>query len=102
MKRFSRRTFSQIMLSKKLKLNLDKLKSHIAKEISTTWNLSYNDVISYLIDEYSKSRKAEYQLEEKLIVASSIKPKLTVAIPLKKIYQTNLEQKKLVSFNLES
>ena len=102
MKRFSRRTFSQIMLSKKLKLNLDKLKSHITKEISATWNLSYNDVISYLIDEYTKSKNSEYQLEEKLIVASSIKPNLTVAIPLKNIYQKNLEQKKLVSFNLES
>ena len=102
MKRFSRRSFSQIMLSKKLKLKLDKLKYLIGKEISATWNPSYNDVISYLIDEYTKSRKTEYQLEEKLIVASSIKPKLTVAIPLKKIYQTNLEQKKLVSFNLES
>jgi len=102
MKRFSRHSFSQIMVNKSLKLKLDKLKYLIGKEISATWNLSYGDVISYLIDEYTKSRKAEYQLEEKFIVVSSIKPKLTVAIPLKKIYQRNLEQKKLVSFNLES
>ena len=106
MKRSSRKNFSQIMLHNNLKLKLDQLKIKIQKEISVPWKLSYADVISYLVDNYFNSKKAEYSIDEKLFVASSFnKPNLNVAVPLRNISQraiSHLESKKLVSFSLES
>ena len=106
MKRSSRRSFSQIMIRNNLKFKLDNLKIEVRNEISAPWNLSYADVISYLIDQYFNSQKAEYPMNEKLFVATSFKKhSLNVVIPLRKVSQkaiSNLESKKLVSFSLES
>ena len=66
MKRFSRRNFSQIMINNSLKHELDKLKSIVSKEVLSSWNLSYGDVISFLVNQFMNSRKQEYDLEKKL------------------------------------
>jgi len=82
------------MINNSLKQELDELKFIIAKENSTSWNLSYGDVISFLVSEFKKSRSLEYPLEQKLVaVISLMKPNLTAA--------SKLEPKRLVSYNLE-
>lgn len=93
MKRFSRRNFSQIMINNSLKHELDQLKSIVSKEVLSSWNLSYGNVISFLVNQFMKSRKQEYDLEKKLIssvkfsnsnlkVASKLEPKIVVSFSL--------------------
>ncbi len=107
MKRFSRKWFSQIMINKLLKRELDQLKSIVARETFVTWNLSYGDVISYLIKDFKKSRRIESLVESKLLIGNSFnKSSLNLSIPLKKVTTlsttTKLDGKQRVSYSLES
>ena len=82
------------MINNSLKHELDELKFIIAKEISASWNLSYVDIISFLVVEFKKSRPVEYPLEQRILsIISLTKPSLNIS--------SKLEQKSLVSFNLE-
>ena len=95
------------MIHKKLKQDLDELKSTIANEISATWKLSYGDEISYLIDYFKKSQSIEYPIEEKLLTGTSFSStKLQIVVPLKKISSissaTKLDGKQRVVYSLES
>lgn len=107
MKRFSRKSFSQVMIHKLLKQNLELLKKIITIETNANYNLSYGDVITFLINYYKKTKQIEYQLESKLLSGVSFnKSKLCVSIPLKRIstasVASKLERKKFVSYSLDA
>jgi len=106
MRRFSKKWFSQIMIHKLLKRELDELKSIVTIEISANWKLSYGDVILYLIKDFKKSRLTEYPIEQKLLSGTSFSStKLKVSVPLKKISvstATKLDGKQRVSYSLEN
>jgi len=81
------------MINNSLKHELDKLKSIVSKEVLSSWNLSYGDVISFLVNQFMKSRKQEYDLEKKLIssvkfsdsnlkVVSKLEPKIVASFSL--------------------
>jgi len=55
MKRFSRRWFSQIMIHKFLKRELDRLKDRVAIEAKMNYNPSYGDIIKFLVHFYKES-----------------------------------------------
>ncbi len=96
MKRFSRTWFTQIMIHKLLKRELDQLKKIIAIDINVNYNLSYGDVIKHLIRHYKQSKKLEYTLE----------PKLNVSIPLRPVTNfnvtTKLDGKQRVSYTIKN
>ena len=107
MKRFSKKWFAQIMIHRLLKRELDQLKKMIVKETSVTWELSYGDVISYLIKNFKKSRRIESLVESKLLTSNSlVKSGLNLSIPLKKVSTlsttTKLDGKQRVSYSLEN
>lgn len=56
---YNTKKFSQIMLRNSLKHELYYLKPFIAKKIKATWNLSFSDVLDYLIDFYKKNSGSE-------------------------------------------
>lgn len=95
------------MIHKLLKQNLELLKKIITIEINANYNLSYGDVITFLINHYKKTKQIEYQLEPKLLSGVSFnKSKLYISIPLKKISTASaaskLERKKFVSYSLDA
>ena len=96
MKRFSRTWFTQIMIHKLLKQELDQLKKIISKETNINCNLSYGDVIKHLLQHYKQSKKLEYTLE----------PKLNVSIPLRPVtslnVSTKLDGKQRISYSLKN
>lgn len=96
MKRSSKKWFSQIMIHKKIKQQLDELKNIIALETNSTHKLSYGDVISHLIKEYKKSKSLEYTIEEKLLVSVPLKQVRPLSVSSK------LDGKTRVSFSLKS
>jgi len=106
MKRFSRKWFSQIMIHRLIKHELDQLKELVALETSVAWKLSYGDVIKYLISEYKNSRKVTYPVEPKLLLANSLKkPSLKISVPLTKTslsVTTKLEGKKVISYFIKN
>jgi len=95
MGKFNKRWFSQIMINKFLKNELDKLKKLITKDTLVTSELSYGDVISLLVEHYKKNI-AEYTVEQKL----------QVSIPLKQVrplsVSSKLDGKTRVSYSVES
>ena len=81
------------MINNSLKHELDQLKSIVSKEVLSSWNLSYGNVISFLVNQFMKSRKQEYDLEKKLIssvkfsdsnlkVVSKLEPKIVASFSL--------------------
>ena len=95
MKRFSRSWFTQIMIHKLLKRELDQLKKIIVKETNVNYNLSYGDVITFLINDYKKIRSNEHTIEQKFYVS----------VPLQKKsinVSTKLDGKQRFSYSLES
>ena len=82
MKRFSKKWFSQIMINKNIKKELDSLKQSIALEQNINFKPSYNDVLSFLIKHYKK-QYVEYPVEQKL----------KVVIPLNKVRPLSLSSK---------
>jgi len=81
------------MINNSLKHELDQLNSIVSKEILSSQNLSYGDVISFLVNQFMKSRKQEYDLEKKLIssvkfsdsnlkVVSKLEPKIVASFSL--------------------
>jgi len=95
MKRFSRTWFSQIMIHKLLKKELDSLKKNIAFETNVNYNLSYGDVITFLVNHYKKTKQKEYPIEEKLRVATPLQRKsINVG--------TKLDGKQRVSYSVET
>ena len=95
MKRFSRKRFSQVMINKKIKQQLDELKIIISLGTKQTYDISYGDVILHLINEYKKSKQIESNVEEKLLVS----------VPLKQIslsFGNDINKKINVSYSLES
>ena len=76
MGKFNKKWFSQIMINKLLKNELNQLKKIITNDILVTSELSYGDVISFLIEHYKKN-VAEYPIEQKLQVSiplTQVKP----------------------------
>lgn len=104
MKRFSRKSFSQIMINNSLKNELDQLKQIVVNEISVTWNLSYGDVIFYLVKKF-KQQTLEYEIEPKLLIANQIsKSNLRISVPLNNTRiasSRKLDKKFRVSYTLE-
>ena len=95
MKRFSRGWFTQIMIHRLLKRQLDQLKKIIAKETNVNYNLSYGDVITFLVNNYKKTKQKEYPVERKLSV--------TVPLQTKSInVSAKLDGKQRVSYSLEN
>lgn len=58
MKRFSRGWFSQIMVHKFLKRELDRLKDLVAIEAKINYNPSYGDVIKFLVHFYKENSQS--------------------------------------------
>lgn len=82
MRRFSRKSFSQIMVSNQLKNKLEQLKDNITINNSIKYPISFGDSISFLLNQYYNSQKIK---QNKLLVKKSIeKQALIVSIPLKK------------------
>ncbi len=84
MKRFSRKWFSQIMIHKKIKQELDSLKETVRRETRVNYRISYGDEIIFLIEHYKKTQRIEYPLLQSLLVGNAIaKKNLYVSMPLK-------------------
>ena len=95
MKRFSRKRFSQVMINKKIKRQLDELKIIINLGTKSTINIGYGDVVLHLINEYKKTKRIESNVEQKLLVA----------VPLKQVslsFGNDVNKKTNVSYSLES
>jgi len=85
MKRLSKVWFSQIMIHKLIKQELDELKEHVRIYTHANHRISYADVIIFLIREYRRSLKVVFPLSPKTLVGAKLKrtsPK--IAMPLKK------------------
>ena len=95
MKRFSRKWFTQIMIHRLLKKELDSLKRIIKEETNVNYNLSYGDVITFLVNHYKKSNRIEYPIEEQTRVAIALQ-KISSSIV------TKTENKTRVVNSLES
>ena len=94
MKRFSRKWFAQIMINKLLKRELDQLKKIISKDTNIHYNLSYGDVIKFLLQHYMQSKKLEYAVEPKTYVVTSLPSVTSVNVSSK------LDGKQRVSYNV--
>jgi len=81
------------MINNSLKHELDQLKSILSEEVLSSCNLSYGNVIYFLVNQFMKSRKQEYDLEKKLIslvkfsnlnlkVVSKLEPKIVASFSL--------------------
>ena len=105
MKRFSRKSFSQIMINNSMKNELDQLKQIVTNEISATWNLSYGDVIFYLIKKFKQSQTLEYEIDAKLLIANQISNsnlKISTTLNNTRIASSRkLDKKFRVSYTLE-
>ena len=94
MKRFSKKWFSQIMINKSLKSELDNIKPIVSIETNANHKLSYGDIITFLVKHYKKELK-EYSIEEKLLISVPLKQ-----VPLS--FSTKLDGITRVSFSVES
>jgi len=105
MKRFSKRWFSQIMIHKLIKQELDGLKKIFEIRYNINYKLSYADVIIILIREYKKSRRVEYPINQKTLVGTKIKRgNIKVVAPLRRRATSvgaKLDGKTRMSFSLE-
>ena len=106
MKRFSKKWFSQIMIHKKIKQELDFLKETVRKETKVNHRISYGDEIIFLIEHYKKTQRIEYPLLQSLLVGNVIaKKNLHVSMPLKRNFtrvSSKLDGKLLTSTSLKS
>jgi len=83
------------MIHKLLKRELDQLKKIIVKETNVNYNLSYGDVITFLVNHYKKTKQKEYPVVQKLCVATPLQRKsFNVG--------TKLDGKQRVSYFVES
>jgi len=92
MKTYDKEKFSQIMINKPLKDELDSFSDEIKRK-KRTWYVSYNEIISFLVKAYRKSMLV-YSLDEKLLIASKLKD-------VKVVKTHPLQPKRIVSFSLE-
>ena len=106
MKRFSRKWFSQIMIHKKIKQELDSLKETVRRETKVNYRISYGDEINFLIEHYKKTQRVEYPLMQSLLVGNVIaKKNLHVSMPLNRNVtrlSSKLDGKLLTSTSLKS
>lgn len=106
MKRLSKKWFSQIMIHKKIKQELDSLKEIVRIQTNVNHRISYADVIIFLIKHYKNSLQVEYQLNQNLLVGNVIEKKgLSVSIPMKNksiSVSSKIDGKSRVSYSLES
>ncbi len=95
MGKFNKNWFSQIMINRLLKNELNQLKKIITKKNLVTSELSYGDVISFLVEHYKKNT-VEYPIEQKL----------KVSVPLKQVkplsISSKLDGKTRISFSVEN
>ena len=84
MKRLSKKWFSQIMIHKELKQELDELKETVRIITNVNHRISYADVIIFLIREYKKTLRVVYPLSHKTLVVAKLKSSPKVAMPLRK------------------
>ena len=106
MKRFSRKWFSQIMIHKKIKQELDSLKEIVRIETKANHRISYADVIIFLIKHYKNSLRVEYPISQSVLVGNKIEKKdLSVSIHLAKkltSVSSKLDGKSRFSYTLEN
>lgn len=106
MKRFSRRRFSQIMISKIIIQELGSLKEIIRAKTGVKHKLSYGDVIIALIKCYKNYLRTEYPLNQGLLVDNKLeKENLSVSIPITpKPFSASykLDRKTTASISVES
>jgi len=75
MKRLSKKWFSQIMIHKKIKQELDSLKKLVCVETNAKHRISYADVIIFLIKEYKKSLRVECPISQSILVGNKLQKK---------------------------
>ncbi len=106
MKRLSKKWFSQIMIHKKIKQELDSLKEIVRIKTNVNHRISYADVIIFLIKHYKISLRVEYPLSQGVLVGNEIEKKdLSVSIPLEKKLtrvSSRLDGKSRISYTLEN
>jgi len=106
MKRLSKKWFSQIMIHKKIKQELDSLKEIVRVETNVNHRISYSDVIIFLIKQYKNSLRVEYPLSQSVLVGNAIEKKdLSVSIHLARkltSVSSKLDGKSRVSYTLEN
>jgi len=83
MKRFSKEWFSQIMIHKAIKHELDELKEIVRAHTGASHRISYADVIVFLIREYKKSLRIVYPISQKTLVGTKIKRGNLIVTPLR-------------------
>jgi len=106
MKRFSKKWFSQIMIPKKLKQELDELKEFVRIDMNVNHPISYADVVRFLIKKYREPLRVVYPLSQNVLVGNNIEKKdLRVSIPIKpKPFSaiSKLDGKTRISYSVES
>ena len=106
MKRLSKKWFSQIMIHKKIKQELDSLKEIVRIDTNAKHRISYADVIIFLIKHYTNSLRAEYPISQRLLVGNKVEKKdLRVSIPITPkpfSASSKLDEKTRVSYSVES
>ncbi len=106
MKQKNKKPFKHINIHIKIKQELDELKEIVRVHTHAKHPISYADVIIFLIKHFKDSLRAEYPLNQKLLVGRKLKQKsLFVSTPIKpKPYSSSvtLDGKPRVSFSLES
>jgi len=104
MKRFSKKWFSQIMIHKKIKQELDSLKEIVRIDTNPKRRINYADVISFLIKHYKNSLSVEYPLSQGVLVGNKLEKKdLSVSIHLERKsfrVSSKLDGKSRVSYTL--
>jgi len=104
MKRLSKKWFSQIMIHKKIKQELDSLKEIVRINTNANHRISYGDVITFLIKQYKNSLRVEYPLSQGVLVGNEIEKKdLSVSIPIERKsfrVSSKLDGKQRVSYTL--
>ena len=81
-KRFSRKRFSNIMISNSSKELLDSLKPIVAHKLDAVWHVSYAEVITFVLERLDSS--VSYPVKEFSISYPIKKPQLSLSFPVKK------------------
>jgi len=90
-KRFSRKKFSQIMISNELKFQLDSLKQLVAFKLDANWKISYADVIRLMTKGFEErlltfpvKSSINHPVKSRVILSSPVKKtKLTMNYKIK-------------------
>jgi hypothetical protein len=102
----NKKPFRHITLHIKLKQELEELKEMVRVHTRAKGNISYGDVIRFLIKHYKESLRTEYPVKQKLLVGKKITNNnlfvSTLIKPKPASTSIKLDGKTRVSFWLES